>query len=275
MGWFRYFGSIPHARPPNQVVVLGPRSGGERQRKQRFLFEFVGFGGAGGGTGAGRTLDRTEIHATFLRDLRQAGHDVEKRTHVAGLFLNPDDFAGIRMGRKGGGDFRARERIELVEKQDCGGGVLAFAALGFQFVADFAAGDQDVPGVGDLAIGNDLQEVRRSKVIEIGRGVRVTQHAFGRENDEWFAPWAASLAAQHVEILRGAARLADLNVVFSGKLQEAFDTGAGMFRALAFKSVRKEQDHAGWQVPFVFTGADELVDDDLRAVDEITELRFP
>ena len=90
----------------------------------------------------------------FLYDLRQAGHDVEKRTHVARFFLDPDDFAGVWMGRQGSGDFRAWKRIKLVQKQDCGAGVFAPAAFSFQLVADFAAGDEDVPGVGHLTVGN-------------------------------------------------------------------------------------------------------------------------
>jgi len=103
----------------------------------------------------------------------------------------------------------------------------------------------------------------------------MAQHAFWREDDERFAPRAASLAPQHVEILRGIRGLANLNVVFAGELQKAFDAGAGMFRPLAFKSVRKKKDDARRKIPFVFTCADELIDNHLRAVYEVAELRFP
>src|ERR1700746_2696590 len=103
----------------------------------------------------------------------------------------------------------------------------------------------------------------------------MTQHAFWREDDERFAPRAASLAPQHVEILRGIRGLTNLNVVFARELQEAFDTRAGMFRPLAFKSVGKKKDDARREIPFVFAGADELIDDDLRAVYKVSELRFP
>jgi len=48
-----------------------------------------------------------------------------------------------------------------------------------------------------------------------------------------------------------------------------------MFRALALVAVGKEQDNARRKSPLVFAGADKLVDDDLRAVDEVAELRFP
>src|SRR5712672_595098 len=48
-----------------------------------------------------------------------------------------------------------------------------------------------------------------------------------------------------------------------------------MFRSLAFIAVRQEHHDARRQIPLVFAGADELVDDDLRAVGEIAELGFP
>src|SRR5713226_7987323 len=103
----------------------------------------------------------------------------------------------------------------------------------------------------------------------------MTQHALGREDDKRLAPHAAHLAAQQVEILRGSRRLADLHVVFRGELHEALEARAGMLRSLALVAVRQKHHETGRQIPFIFAGADELVDDDLRAVGEITELRFP
>src|SRR5260370_41672428 len=48
-----------------------------------------------------------------------------------------------------------------------------------------------------------------------------------------------------------------------------------MLRPLAFVDVRQEQQDHGRQIPFVLARADELVDDYLRAVGKIAELRFP
>ena len=45
--------------------------------------------------------------------------------------------------------------------------------------------------------------------------------------------------------------------------------------SLAFVAVGQQQHKAGGKAPFVFAGAEELVDDDLRAVHKIAELRFP
>ena len=59
------------------------------------------------------------------------------------------------------------------------------------------------------------------------------------------------------------------------QLQEALEARGGMLRALAFVAVRQEQRQAAQAVPLRFAGADELVDDDLRAVGEIAELALP
>ncbi len=48
-----------------------------------------------------------------------------------------------------------------------------------------------------------------------------------------------------------------------------------MFRSLAFVAMRQQQHDAGWQIPFIFRRADELIDDHLRAVGKIAELRLP
>ena len=48
-----------------------------------------------------------------------------------------------------------------------------------------------------------------------------------------------------------------------------------MFRALSFEAVREEHREATEPVPFVFRGRNELIDDDLRDIDEVTELRLP
>ena len=48
-----------------------------------------------------------------------------------------------------------------------------------------------------------------------------------------------------------------------------------MLRSLAFVAVRQQQDDAARPLPFRFRRNDELIDDGLRAIREIAELRFP
>ena len=103
----------------------------------------------------------------------------------------------------------------------------------------------------------------------------MAQHALGGEDDERLAPGAKRLPAEKMEVLRRVGGLADLHVVVGGELEVALDAGAGVLRALAFVAVRQQHDDAGEQAPLGFAGSDELVDDDLRAVGEVAELRLP
>ena len=66
-----------------------------------------------------------------------------------------------------------------------------------------------------------------------------------------------------------------LHVVARAKLQIALDARAGVLRPLAFMAVRQQQHQPAQQVPLILTGRDELIDDDLRSVGEIAELRLP
>ena len=78
-----------------------------------------------------------------------------------------------------------------------------------------------------------------------------------------------------MEVLRRARGLAHLHVVAGAELQIALDAGAGVLRSLAFVTVRQQHHQTGEQAPLFFSGADELVDDNLRSIGEIAELRLP
>jgi len=82
------------------------------------------------------------------------------------------------------------------------------------------------------------------------------------------------LTAQQMKILCCVRGLADLEIVASGELQEAFDARARVLGPLAFVSVGQKKDEAGEQSPLVFASADELIDDGLRNIGEIPELGF-
>ena len=57
--------------------------------------------------------------------------------------------------------------------------------------------------------------------------------------------------------------------------EEALDPRRAVLGPLALVPVRQEQDEAVVLVPLVLGGDEVLVDDDLRAVDEVAELRLP
>ena len=78
-----------------------------------------------------------------------------------------------------------------------------------------------------------------------------------------------------MEVLRGRGQIADLDIVLGAGLQESFEARAGMLGALAFVAVWQKQDDAAGPLPFRFRRDDKLIDDGLRAISEIAELRFP
>ena len=86
---------------------------------------------------------------------------------------------------------------------------------------------------------------------------------------------AAHLAAQQVEVLRGGRGVGHLDVVLGAADEEPLDAGRGVLGALALVAVRQQQHEAGGLAPLVLGGDEELVDDDLGAVDEVAELRLP
>ena len=83
------------------------------------------------------------------------------------------------------------------------------------------------------------------------------------------------LAAQQVEVLRRRRAVGDADVDVGGELQEPLGPRAGVIRALAFVRVRQQQHQRRALPPLAARRDEELVDHDLRAVDEVAVLRFP
>src|SRR5205823_3550962 len=59
------------------------------------------------------------------------------------------------------------------------------------------------------------------------------------------------------------------------ELEEALEARARVLGALALVAVREEQHEAAHALPLRLRAGEELVDDHLRAVDEVAELRLP
>ena len=78
-----------------------------------------------------------------------------------------------------------------------------------------------------------------------------------------------------MKVLRGCGAVAHLQIVFRAELQEPLYASAGVLWSLSFVAVRQQQNEPGWLPPLGFSRREKLVDDDLRAVDEVAELSFP
>ena len=103
----------------------------------------------------------------------------------------------------------------------------------------------------------------------------VPQQRLGRHQDQRLAEIAPHLAPQDVEIIGRRGAIGDLEIVLGAQLQIALEPRRAVLRPLPFEAVRKQHHQAAGAQPLGFARGDELVDDGLRAVGEIAELRFP
>ena len=124
-------------------------------------------------------------------------------------------------------------------------------------------------------VGDDALEPAARELVDRAHSLGVTQERLGREDDERLAPGSVHLAPQHVEELRRRRQVAHLDVVLGRELEEPLDAGARVLGPLSLEAVRQEQHEPREARPLVLGGDDELVDDDLRRVGEVAELRLP
>src|SRR5277367_7136790 len=103
----------------------------------------------------------------------------------------------------------------------------------------------------------------------------MTEHRLRREDDERLAPGAHGLTAQKVKVLCCVGGLGYNHVVHGSKLEEALHARRGVLGTLAVVPVREKHDDAGEQPPLSFASGNELIDDRLRTVNEVAELRLP
>lgn len=66
----------------------------------------------------------------------------------------------------------------------------------------------------------------------------------------------------------------DATVLIS-QLQESFHSARRVLWTISVESVRKEHNKTVFHIPFGFTGAEELINDNLSTVSEISKLGLP
>lgn len=84
-----------------------------------------------------------------------------------------------------------------------------------------------------------------------------------------------ALRAQHVEVIGRSGGLAHPHVVLSAQLKVALDAAGRVVRALTFEAVREHEHQRGALAPLLLGGGNELVNDSLSAVGEVTSPKFP
>ena len=118
-----------------------------------------------------------------------------------------------------------------------------------------------------MAFAGEVRRVRDRKLV--------AEQRLGRHHHQRLAEAAAHLAPQDVEVIGRRGAIGDLEIVLGTELQIALEASRAVLRALSLEPVRKKHDEAAGAQPLGFPGRNELVDDALRTVGEIAELRFP
>ena len=142
----------------------------------------------------------------------------------------------------------------------------------------------DLPGAEDetaygVVVGGrivqHLPERALGKVSQRRGRLLQTEKALRRHHDQRPCPRLQRLTAQQVEVLSGSRAVRDADVLLRRALEEPLETRARVLRPVALVAVREEQGQSRELAPLGEPGGDELVDDDLRPVHEVPELRLP
>ncbi len=147
-----------------------------------------------------------------------------------------------------------------------------------QIVIHFTGANQNafyVLGFGGSVVEYFPETIAGLQFADFPQVERRAQCRFGRHHDQWFAERPYQLAAQQVKKVAGRSDIGNRHIVFCATLQETFEAGGRVLRALTFVAVRQQHDQAVHTAPFAFPGKDKLVDNGAGAVGEVAELRFP
>lgn len=154
----------------------------------------------------------------------------------------------------------------------------------------------DAAGVlGGHSVGDDAQELAAlAHLAEGALGLRVTQQRLGRAQDQGLAEGQSDLAAQDVIVVGGrravghdpvdvvqlpSAKLIGLRGevvgIVAAHLQEALDAARRVLGSHALHAVGQQHHQARLAHPLGLTAGDELIDDRLGRVAEVSELGLP
>src|SRR5213083_460734 len=269
--------------PPSASAPLSARERGVHQVALLGLVELERAGCGARGLGASGVVEA----ALLGQDAPQPPvHDVP-RAHVPRLLLHPVHLTRFGVGGEDGLELLRREGVELLDAHERHGVDGALAAPGEELVVDLAAAEQDAPhpaaldrdpGLGRAAerdVVDHGPEPALRQLLERRDAELVAEQALRGHQDERLPEAPMHLAAEDVEVLRRRGQVADLHVVLGAELEEALEARARVLGALALVAVREEQHEAAHALPLRLRAGEELVDDHLRAVDEVAELRLP
>jgi len=267
------------------------------------LLEVNGLETSSDGGAAGTTSVQDVATVVVLGGVEQAldtGLGVGPGTGVEGLLLAPNDVLGVGVAVKVLLELSPWEGVQLLNTGD--GGVadaVGLTVLDESSVDLTRAKDDTLDLLGGVdggtvaLIGDDPLEVRvTAQGLDIRAGNRVAQQRLGEEDDQRLAELAVNLATKDVEQVGRSGHAGNLHVavlvlavelvsrgVHAGllvaKLEPALHTTGRVLWTLAIVTVRQRDNQTGTLQPLGFTGGDELINDALSVVGEVTELSLP
>ena len=226
-----------------------------------------------------RAADVAEPSAGARADrLLEAVADRPPGPHVLRLLLRPDDLAKPRVAtrraprarRRGTGRAarcgrprRRRRRARLVADD---------------VVVELARAEHeplDRVVVGRRVVEHGAGTAHRQSSSSADDACLRRSSPFGVISDQRARRGVERLPAEQVEVLGRRRAVRDADVLLRAELEEALEPRARVLRAVPLVAVRQQQRQPRGLLPLRAARDDELVDDDLRAVDEVAELRLP
>lgn len=268
------------------------------------LLEVDGLETSGDGSAASATSVQDMAAVVVLGSVQQAfntGLGIGPGTGVEGLLLAPDDILSVGVAVQVLLQLSPREGVQLLNAGDSSVADTVGLAVLSQGSVDLSGAQNDTLDVlrsfdsGAVAlVGDDPLEVgvlgRQGLDVRARKGV--TQQRLGEEEDQRLAELTVDLATEdveqvgrgghagnlHVAVLVLTVQLVSLGVrtgLFVAKLEPTLHASGRVLRTLAIVTVRQGHNQTRTLQPLGFTRGDELIDDTLSVVGEVTELSLP
>lgn len=226
--------------------------------------------------------------------------DVDPGTSVKRLLLSPADIlkVGVRVQKLS--DLLPREGVQLLDSDDSSLLVSKILSSLEESSPDLAGTEENsldallvVDGLAMLVVLNDPLEVRlTNKLREVGLGHGVSQQVLREEAGQRLSESSVHLSSVQMEDVGGGSGVSNLDVavlVLSLKLigrgeverilvseqQVSLNSSGRMLGTLSIVSVGQRQNQAGSLRPLGLGGGNELINDDLGSVGEVTKLSLP
>ena len=240
-------------------------------------------GGSFRRAGAARAADVAQRTAIADQLLEQRAHEFP-RAHVLGLFLQPDDVARATDSRRAP---RAARRSGTA--YSCSTRQIATSAGSLRGARCAIRSTYTLPLHSTSAIARSSRAARASsssmtdwkRPCSSSIGVDATSgcrsRLFGVSTNSGSGSRRSSAACRRSRWKYCAAvvQFTSAQVDVGRRLEEALGACARVLGSLAFVAVRQQEHERRLQSPLRASRRHELVEDDLRAVDEVAVLRFP